>query len=98
TYLVGYRNIGNQDTTGVVLTETLPTGTSFDPTANPGWADQGNGTFTFAVGNLAAGASGSATFVVSVTSPASAGRTQIVNTAVIADDGRNGPDPNPGDN
>jgi len=48
---------------------------------------------------LTAGASAStATFVVTVTSPAAAGLSNIVNAASIADDGANGTDPTPANN
>jgi len=48
---------------------------------------------------LTAGAgSSTATFVVTVASPAATGLSSIVNTASIADDGANGADPTPANN
>jgi uncharacterized repeat protein (TIGR01451 family) len=85
----------------VSLTETLPAGTTFNAAASTaGWTESapGSGVFNLAVGNLAAGASGSAMFVVTVNNPAVPGQTQIVNTATVADDGTHGVDPTPADN
>ncbi|MEM9594530.1 MAG: isopeptide-forming domain-containing fimbrial protein [Acidobacteriota bacterium] len=107
-YTLAYENLGPQDATGVVLTETVPADTT--SAANPGWevAPVGSGTpcdaqpaattCVFAVGNLAAGASGSATFAVVVDDPLAAGVTEIDNAVTIGDDGANGPDPDPGNN
>ncbi|MBL6713383.1 MAG: DUF11 domain-containing protein, partial [Pirellulales bacterium] len=58
TYVLAYANVGTQDATGVEISDTLPTGMSFDPAANAGWTLSGS-TLTYTVGNLAAGASGS---------------------------------------
>ncbi len=87
----------------MVITETVPLNSSFDAGASdPGWTCTPNGnagsTCTLSVGNLAAGASGSATFAVTVVTPLPAGVTQIANTATIADDGTNGADPTPANN
>jgi LPXTG-site transpeptidase (sortase) family protein len=99
TYTLTYTNVGNQGATGVILTETVPAHTTF---TGSGWTcipDNNAGSVcTFSVGALNAGASGSATFVVTVNATVPAGVTQIANTAVIGDDGTNGPDPTPGDN
>ncbi len=96
TYTLAYTNTGDQDATGVVITETLPLNTSFVGPA--GWTDQGSGVFTHDVGSMAAGASGNATFVVKLDMPLSTGVTQVTNTVNIADDGSNGDDPTPADN
>jgi fimbrial isopeptide formation D2 family protein/uncharacterized repeat protein (TIGR01451 family) len=99
TYTLTYTNVGNQGATGVILTETVPAHTTF---TGSGWTcipDNNAGSVcTFSVGALNAGASGSATFVVTVNATVPAGVTQIANTAIIGDDGTNGPDPTPGDN
>jgi uncharacterized repeat protein (TIGR01451 family)/fimbrial isopeptide formation D2 family protein len=98
-YTLTYTNAGNQDATGVSLTETVPANTTFTGT---GWSCTPNNNAgsicTFTVGALGAGASGTATFTVTVNATVPAGVTQIANTAVIGDDGTNGPDPTPGDN
>ncbi len=103
TYILSYRNVGNQEATGVVLTETVPANTSFDATASTaGWTCTPDGsagsTCTYTVGNLAAGASGSVNFVVRVNNPLPAGVTEVVNAARISDDGSNGADPTPDNN
>ena len=102
-YALGYSNTGNQGATGVALTETVPANTTFNAGASTaGWACTPNGnagsTCTLAVGALAASGSGNATFAVTVDSPVPAGVTQVSNTASLADDGANGPDPTPGNN
>ncbi|MEM6702675.1 MAG: hypothetical protein AAF690_08235 [Acidobacteriota bacterium] len=109
TYTLDYSNIGNQDATGVVLTETVPANTTSG--TNAGWevAPVGSGTpcsgqaagtsCVLSVGPLAggapgnAGSSGSVTFAVVVDSPLPGGVTEIANAAQIADDGANGSDP-----
>jgi uncharacterized repeat protein (TIGR01451 family) len=98
TYTITYNNVGNQDATGVTLTETVPNNSTFNAGAStPGWSCVGV-TCTLAIGNLAAGGTGAATFAVTVDNPLAAGVTQLDNAVVVADDGTNGPDPTPGDN
>ncbi|MDB6175336.1 MAG: hypothetical protein JWL59_4647 [Chthoniobacteraceae bacterium] len=100
TYNLAYHNDGHQDATGVVLTETLPAGTSFNANASDsGWIEATPGVFTFAIGNLAAGTiGGTVKFAVNVKSPAAAGLDQIEATVAIADDASNGADLTPGNN
>ena len=103
-YTLSYANVGNQDATGVVITETVPVNTTFNATASlPNVWSCANGspastTCTLTIGNVAAGASGSVLFAVTIIDPVSAGATSIVNTALIQDDGLNGPDPTPTNN
>jgi uncharacterized repeat protein (TIGR01451 family) len=102
-YALGFSNVGNQGATGVVLTETVPANTTFNAGASTaGWScvpDNNPGSVcSLAVGALISGGSGSATFAVTVVSPAPAGLAQVSNTASVADDGTNGADPNPGNN
>jgi len=82
--------------------QNLPTGTTFvSAGSTAGWTETapGSGIFHLTIGALTAGASAStATFVVTVTSPAAAGLSNIVNAASIADDGANGTDPTPANN
>src|SRR5439155_1120579 len=92
TYTIDYSNHGNQDATGVKITENLPAGTSFVAGENAGW-NLSAGVLTYTIGNLASGATGSATLVLHVVSPAAAGLDNIVNTANIDDDHANGADP-----
>jgi uncharacterized repeat protein (TIGR01451 family) len=99
TYTLNYTNVGGTNATGIIITETVPANTTF---TGAGWIcvpnNNAGSVCTFNVGSLAAGASGSATFIVTVVNPLPAGVTQIANSATIGDDGSNGPDPNPGDN
>ncbi len=101
-YDLAYGNVGNRVASGVVLTDTVPAATVFYAAASTaGWvcAPDGNagGVCTLAIGTLAPGASGSATFAVTVANPLPAGVTSISNTASVADDGANGADPTPAD-
>ncbi len=97
TFTFNYSNAGNQDATGVVLTDVLGAGLVFDTEANPGWTLEGT-TLTFAIGSLAAGAEGSATLTLSIAATVPAGLDEIVNSASITDDGTNGDDLAPADN
>ena len=98
-YTLTAANNGTQDATGVVLTETLPAGTTFDSSnSSPGWSDLGGGQYEFMIGNLAAGSATPVLFAVTVNTPAAAGQNDIVNNASITDDGTNGADPTPANN
>ena len=103
-YTLDYSNAGNQDATGVTLSEAVPANTTFNAAASTlGWScvpnNNAGSTCTFSVGNLAGGGTtGSAAFAVTVDVPLPGGVTQISNTATIADDGANGTDPTPGNN
>jgi uncharacterized repeat protein (TIGR01451 family) len=103
-YTLTYANGGGQGATGVVLSETVPANTTFNPGASTaGWVCSPNNNAgsacTLAIGAVAA-ASGplTATFAVTVVNPVAAGVTQISNTATVADDGTQGADPTPGNN
>jgi uncharacterized repeat protein (TIGR01451 family) len=103
TYSLDYTNVGNQDATGVVITETVPLHTTFNASAStPGWtcADGAPaGTVcAFAIGNVAVGELNNVLFAVTVDDPIPAGVTQIANSATVSDDGANGSDPTPVDN
>ena len=70
-YTLSYANVGNQGATGVVITETVPTYTTFDLAGSTaGWSCADNAAAgtgcTFTIGNLAAGASSSVLFAVQV--------------------------------
>ncbi len=103
-YALGYANAGNQGATGVALAETVPANTTFNGSlSTAGWScadgSPAGTPCTLAVGALVGGgASGSATFAVTLVTPVPAGLTEISNSASVADDGANGTDPNPGDN
>ena len=98
-YTINYSNAGLGNATGVVLTEFLPAGSTFNAAGStPGWVAVGASEFRFAVGNLAAGASGSVVFAVTVPSPVPVGLELLSNTVLIADDGTHGADTNPANN
>ena len=105
TYTLAYGNKPDlQDGTGVFLTHVVPAGTRHDP-ANDGrgWTFQGTNAaglavYEMAVGPLASGATGTATFSVIVDDTADALREELVAAATIGDDGTNGADPVPADN
>ncbi len=96
TYTITVSNVGNQNATGVVLTDTIPVGTSFVSASDGG--TQAGGTVTWPAFDLAAGASVQRTLVVLVDDPAPAGQASLDNTAHAADDGANGQDPDPTNN
>lgn len=99
-----YFNDGDQDATGVTISETVPLHSTFDAGASTaGWScadDSPAGTpCELVIGALAGGgASGAAVFAVELVDPLPPGATELVNTASIEDDGANGVDPVPGNN
>ena len=102
-YTLSYANTGNRGASGVVLTDVVPASTTFNPGASTaGWLctpnNNAGSSCTLAVGSVASGANGSATYSVVVVSPAPAGLDAVSNTATVADDGTNGTDPNPTNN
>ncbi len=103
-YTITYSNTGSQDATGVVITETVPTHTTFDSGNSSGsWVcvpdNSAGSTCTQNIGNVNAGAApASVLFAVTIDTPLPSGVTQINNTVSIADDGNNGVDPTPGNN
>ena len=102
TYTLNASNVGQATASGVVITETVPTGTTFDvANSDPDWACTGTApgsTCTFDVGIMSDGVGVLADFAVTVVNPLPAGVEHINNTASIADDGTNGSDANPSDN
>ena len=104
SYTLRYQNVGNQDATGVEISETVPDNTVFNAAASTtGWScvpDAPAGSIcTLAIGALAAGIpEASATFAVTVDNPLPAGVIATSNAASIADDGANGDDPDTGNN
>lgn len=90
TYTLSYTNLGNFTAPGVVITETLPAGTTFNSALSPvGWNCVAS-TCTYTVGAVAVGITGTVNFVVNVNPLQSA--TIITNTATIATNGTNGPE------
>ena len=102
-YQEAYANTGDQEATGVIITEIVPQYTTFEATqSTSGWVCASGGTAgsacTFTVGSLAAGAAGVVDFAVTVDAVLPAGVTEIVNTATIDDDHTNGTENTPGNN
>jgi uncharacterized repeat protein (TIGR01451 family) len=97
-YALSVANNGNQEATGVVVSETVPAGTTFDAGASSvGWScasgAPAGSSCTFAVGALGVGAMSNLTFAVTVDDPP--GTALVTNTATVAG---NGTDLNPADN
>jgi len=98
-YSVQYSNLGYNAAEGVVITETLPEFTSYDPADNTvNWVLNGDGQYEYVLGSLAKGASGTLTFNVRVNQTIPSGTTSITNTASISDNLASGSDPNPANN
>jgi uncharacterized repeat protein (TIGR01451 family) len=96
TYILFVQNNGNQDASGVVVTESVPANTTFNSVASAiGWNAAGT---SYTIGDLPAGTTFTTTYAVNVDVPFPAGVTEISNTATVADDGSNGADPNLGNN
>jgi uncharacterized repeat protein (TIGR01451 family) len=100
TYTLSYANNGDQDATGVIISDTAPANTAFDAgSSTAGWQQVvATNVYTFDVGSLSVSTNGTVVFAVIVDNPMPAGVTEISNTASIADDGTNGPDQDPGNN
>jgi len=103
TYTLTFTNTGIKGATGVVLTDTVPANTTFNPGASTaGWScapdNSAGSTCTFNFGTVSVGGGGSAGFVVTVDSPIPPLVSTIDNTAEIGDDGSHGPDANLDDN
>ncbi len=102
-YTINYANNGPIVSTGVVLTETVPTNSTFVAAGSTaGWScangSVGGTLCTLAIGTLAPSATGSATFVVRAVVPFPVGPTQLSNTTTITDDQASWVDANPADN
>ena len=99
TYSIVVTNAGPQDASGVTIDDTIPPGSTFTSADDPGSA----GTFAaghvvWNIGNLLAGGTRTVSLSVRVASPAIAGRDELVNSAVVDDDGMSGIDATPADN
>lgn len=98
-YTLTYSNDGSQNATGVTISEQVPSLSSFSASASTsGWTCEGT-TCTLAIGDLIAdGESAEVAFAVRVDETLPESVERIDNTASIADDGTNGPDPTPANN
>ncbi|MDP9329030.1 MAG: DUF11 domain-containing protein [Actinomycetota bacterium] len=90
TYTIGITNNGPSDATGVSISDPIPAGTSFVSASNGGTLAAG--TVTWAIGNLASGASRSRTLVLTVNPSRTA---DLSNTATVSADQA---DPTPANN
>jgi uncharacterized repeat protein (TIGR01451 family) len=103
-YTLAYANAGEQNASGVVLTESVPANSTFNAGASTaGWVcapnNNAGSTCTLAIGAVTGGGgNGTATFAVTAVNPVAAGVSQLSNTASVADDGTHGADTNPGNN
>ncbi|MCS7061554.1 MAG: choice-of-anchor Q domain-containing protein [Anaerolineae bacterium] len=93
TYTISYTNQGNMVAAGVVLTEIIPTQTTY---VGSGWTQVGAGSvYTLWVGDLLPGQTGLATLVVQVSDPLSPGTTLVTNTVQIGYDSTFGSEADP---
>ncbi|PID99212.1 hypothetical protein CSA80_00370 [Candidatus Saccharibacteria bacterium] len=104
-YALAYENTGNAEAHDVVLTDTVPAGTTFDATGSTaGWScadGAAAGTVcTINVGDVAAGANGTVNFAVNVLSVEDLERDQqaVANSASIDSADSDGPDRQSNDN
>ncbi len=85
TYTLAYRNTGNAEASGAVITDTLPARTTFVSASGGGVLS--GGTVTWNLGTVAAGASGSVTLTVRLDAVFPSGTTVVANTAVLTGHG-----------
>ncbi len=103
SYTLVYTNAGNITASNVIITESVPAGTSFNAAASTAGWDCGDaapaGTDChFRAGSLAATTSGSARFVVDTPEVFTTVLAAVVNKATIGDDGAGGIDAHSIDN
>jgi len=80
SYTVAVQNTGNQDASGVVLTETVPALTTY--AGSPAWSCSGvaaGSTCTLTAGTIAASSTFSVAFVVRIDDPLPAGASSVAN-------------------
>lgn len=102
-FTLGIANVGNQDASGVTVSQLVPDSTTFlAASSTAGWdcvPDPGAGSFcTLGLGSLTFSSSTQASFTVEVSDPVANGVTAVISSASVEDDGASGADPNPGDN
>ena len=104
TYSLSYSNGSVISATGVIISDIVPAHSTFNPaTSSPGWdclPHNGAGSqCTFALsGSLSFKQSGMLSYVIKLDNSMPAGVAAITNTAQIATDGLNGPEPTPANN
>ena len=103
TYTIVVSNNGNQDTTGVEVVDTFDPGlfaplTASQPAGVDGLTVDGdNGIITWQIDQLGAGPSITLTVNTTLSGALPSGAAVLNNTVRVSDDGRSGPDSNPGD-
>lgn len=99
TYTISYTNNGNADSPALVITDSLPANTTFNPTGSTAGWNCTAGVCTLAQSALAAGGSVTdITLVVTLDDPMPNGVTLITNSVSIDDDGSPAIDADTGDN
>jgi fimbrial isopeptide formation D2 family protein/uncharacterized repeat protein (TIGR01451 family) len=103
SYTLSYSNTGNQDARGVVLRSNVPLNTTYRARGSTaGWSCAngavGGKPCRLTIGDLAAGAGGTATLVMVVNYPFPAGVISVTHNVSIADNAANGADPTPDNN
>ncbi len=93
TYVMTCCNQGNIGITGVVVTNTIPFGTTFVSADNGG--TYANGVVTWPAYSIAGGVQTFRSVTVKVNSPLPPGVVSLTDVASISDDGTNGADVNP---
>ena len=93
TYTINVVNIGAFSATNTVLTETLPTNTSFVGPA--GWVDVGGGQYTYSVGDLGSFGGDSVLFIVRVDQGLACNVSEVFNTVTT---GNSAGEADPSDN
>ena len=102
-YTLTYTNTGLITATGVMITETVPDNTTFNQANSTGGWGCADGSLpgtpcVLTLSDVVSDTSGTVNFAVTVDDPLPSGTTSITNTAVIGDDGANGPEPDTTDN
>ncbi|MFQ5909327.1 MAG: hypothetical protein ACE5IJ_01230, partial [Thermoplasmata archaeon] len=87
-YTISYENTGTGDATNVTIADTIPGETTFVD-SNPDYTSQSGDVFTWEIGDVGAGESGSVTMTVQVDAGTPDG-TVLTNTVVLSYDDANG--------
>jgi uncharacterized repeat protein (TIGR01451 family) len=90
TYTVRYTNTSAMATTGVVISTTQSPYVTYVSAGSSAWVNVGGNAFTYAVGNLPAGASGVLTFVVTLPTTFTEEMDGFTNVFHVRDDGPGG--------
>ena len=98
TYALVVSNVGNQDATGVVVTDALPAGITLVAASDDGIYDDISREIIWNLGFFAGQTSRTLTVAFTVDNPFPGGTGEIRNFVVVEDDGTNGDDPTPEDN